>query len=171
MIDPNTFTEKTRTAVMAAQERATSAGHPTVEPIHLAAALFEDGDGLARHIALKAKAEVSTIAAEIERLIDDKPRQDPPPAQIGLGAELTRVLQAAQAEQKKRNDSHLAIEHLLIGLASDRVVGPILASHGLNKSTLMKTVDEVRKGRTVTSDQAENSYDALAKFGRDLVAD
>ncbi|MBA2481886.1 MAG: ATP-dependent chaperone ClpB [Planctomycetes bacterium] len=170
-MDPASFTEKTRSALVAAQERATTGNHAAVEPAHVVAALFDDGDGLARHIALKAGADPAGIAAAASRLIDAIPRQNPAPPQIGIGSELMRVLQAGQAEQKKRGDSHLAVEHVLLALASDRAIGPLLTQHGLPKSTLSRVVDEVRKGRTVQNDQAESSYDALAKYGRDLVAD
>jgi ATP-dependent Clp protease ATP-binding subunit ClpB len=171
MLDPNSFTEKSRAALVAAQERAGEAGHAMVEPSHLAAALFEDGDGLARHIALKAGADASAIAQDLERLVDEQPRQQPAPPQVGFGQDAMRVIQAAQADQKKRGDSHLAVEHLLIGLAADRTVGQVLTRRGLAKDALAKAIDEVRKGRTVNSDQAEASYDALTKYGRDLVAE
>nr|MBA3709690.1 AAA family ATPase [Planctomycetota bacterium] len=171
MLDPNTFTEKCRAALVAAQERATSSQHAAVEPAHLGAALFQDGDGLARHIALKAAADPAAIAAALEKLVAAIPRQNPPPSQIGIGPDLMRVLQTGQAEQKKRGDSHLAIDHVLIALAGERTVGAVFSSHGLGKAVLARTVDEVRKGRTVQNDQAESSYDALTKYGRDLVAD
>ncbi len=171
MLDPASFTEKTRAAIQWAQERATAAGHAMVEPLHVATALFEDADGLARNLALKANADASSLVAELERMIKEKPRQDPPPQQIGLSSELTRALQAAQADQKKRGDSHLAVEHLLSALAADRTIGPVFIRHGLTKALLAQAIDDVRKGRTVNSDQAESTYDALAKFGRDLVAE
>jgi ATP-dependent Clp protease ATP-binding subunit ClpB len=171
MIDPNHMTEKTRAALVAAQEMAGERGHSQVDPIHLAQALFADDDGLARRLAEKAGADVVALRAALQRQLDQLPRQDPPPPQVGLGGDLTRVIQAAQKEQKNRNDSHLAVEHLLLALADDRGLGQIFKSHGLPRAALAKAVDEVRQGRTVTSDQAENTYEALAKYGRDLVVE
>jgi ATP-dependent Clp protease ATP-binding subunit ClpB len=171
MIDPNTLTEKSRLALVAAQEQAVSHDHPQVEPIHLAAALFADDDGLAGRLAEKVGASRNTIETALRRSLGEIPTQHPAPAQVGFSPELMKVIQAAQKEQKNRGDSHLAIEHLVIALTSDRKVGAILNQEGLGRSNAAKAIDEVRKGRTVQSDQAENSYDALNKYGRDLVAD
>ncbi|MBA3939249.1 MAG: AAA family ATPase, partial [Planctomycetes bacterium] len=171
MFDPNTLTEKSRAALVAAQELAVSHQHAQVEPIHLATALFADDDGLAKRLADKAQAEPATIETALRRSLSDLPKQQPPPAQMGMSGELSKVLTAAAKEQKSRGDSHLAIEHLLLALAGERVVGALLSLNGLNRTVLAKAIDEVRKGRKVTSDSAEQTYDALAKYGRDLVAD
>jgi ATP-dependent Clp protease ATP-binding subunit ClpB len=171
MLDPNTMTEKTRAALSAAQELAQSRRHAQVDPLHVAAALFDDADGLARRLAQKAGADPGAIATAIHRAIDELPQQNPAPAQTGFGADLMKVIQASQREQKARGDSHLAIEHLVIGLASDRRVGAVLTQNGLGRSQAVKAIDEVRKGHKVTSETAEQTYDALNKYGRDLVAD
>jgi ATP-dependent Clp protease ATP-binding subunit ClpB len=171
MLDPNTLTEKSREALVAAQELATSHQHPQVEPLHLATALFGDDDGLATRLADKAGADGQRIETALRRGLGDIPQQNPPPTQVGLSADLMKVVQAGQKEQKSRGDSHLAIEHLLLGLVLDRKVGGILNQAGLGRSNLAKAIDEVRKGRKVTSESAEQSYEALSKYGRDLVAD
>ena len=171
MLDPNTLTEKSRLALMAAQEQATSHDHPQVEPIHLAVALFADDSGLARRIADKIGVKSSAIETTLRRALGELPTQHPSPPQVGLSADLMKVVQAGQKEQKHRGDSHLAIEHLLLALTGDRKVAALLNQDGIGRTNLTKAIDEVRKGRTVQSDQAENTYDALAKYGRDLVAD
>ena len=169
MIDPKTLTEKSRNALVAAQEQATSHSHPQVEPIHLALALFVDADGLARRLAEKVGADPRAIEAALLRALGELPAQQPAPSQVGFGAELTKVIQAGQKEQKARGDGFLAIEHLLLGLIAERKVGGILIQQRLDRNNLSKAIDEVRKGRTVQSDQAENTYEALTKYGRDLV--
>src|SRR5687767_2520075 len=169
MLDPNTLTEKSRLALVGAQEQAVSHDHAQVEPIHLAVALFADDTGLARRLADKVGAKTNVIETALRRALDDLPTQHPAPPQVGFGNDLMKIIQAAQKEQKNRGDSHLAIEHLLLALTGDRKVGGILNEQGLGRSNLAKAIDEVRKGRTVQSDQAENTYDALAKYGRDLV--
>src|SRR4051812_34684134 len=117
MMDPNAFTEKTRAALVAAQQAAQEAHHPQVEPAHLAVALFADEGGLAGRLAGKLGATAAAIAADRERELEKIPAQDPPPPQIGLSADLAKVIQAGQDEQKKRKDSHLAVEHLVLALA------------------------------------------------------
>ncbi len=171
MLDPKTFTEKSREALAGAQELAQTHAHAQIEPAHLASMLFADPNGLARSLAAKAGGESATLTRELDELMNTLPAQNPPPTQLGLSADAMKVVTAAQAEQKKRGDSHLAIEHLLIGLAADRRVGAILAKHKLDLGALRRAVDAVRQGRTVTDDQAENRYEALAKYGRDLVED
>jgi ATP-dependent Clp protease ATP-binding subunit ClpB len=171
MLDPNTLTERSRAALVAAQGLAGSLRHAQVEPLHLAAALFDDPDGLARRLSDKAGVNPKAVAAALTSALAELPQQNPPPTQLGYGAELMKVIQASQREQKARGDSHLAIEHLLIGLVTDRRVGACLSQQGLTRANLVKAVDEVRKGRKVTSESAEQTYDALSKYGRDLVAD
>ena len=73
MIDPNTLTEKSRNALVAAQEQATGHGHPQVEPIHLAVALFADADGLARRLAEKVGADPRAIEAALLRVLAEQP--------------------------------------------------------------------------------------------------
>ncbi len=171
MLDPNTLTEKSRLALVGAQEQAVSHDHAQVEPIHLAVALFADDSGLARRLADKVGVKTNAIETALRRVLGELPTQHPAPPQVGFGNDLMKIIQAGQKEQKNRGDSHLAIEHLLLALTGDRKVGGVLNEQGLGRSNLAKAIDEVRKGRTVQSDQAENTYDALAKYGRDLVAD
>ncbi|HYE06783.1 MAG TPA: Clp protease N-terminal domain-containing protein, partial [Planctomycetota bacterium] len=171
MLDPNSLTEKCRAALVAAQELAQNHQHPQVEPIHLATALFADADGLARRLAEKCGADGAALETQLRRGLAEIPSQTPPPAQVNLSNDFARVLTAAQKDQKNRGDTHLAIDHLVVALADDRRVAPIYQRAKLSRAALAQAVDEVRKGRTVQSDQAENAYDALAKYGRDLVAD
>ena len=141
MLDPNTLTEKSRAALVAAQEQATSHDHPQVEPVHLAVALFADDTGLAGRLAQKIDADTNSIETALRTALNDMPRQQPAPTQIGFSADLMKVVQAAQKEQKNRGDSHLAIEHLLIGLTLDRKVGAILNQQGLGRSNLIKAIE------------------------------
>ncbi|MBA3686430.1 MAG: AAA family ATPase, partial [Planctomycetes bacterium] len=170
-MDPASFTEKSRQALVGAQELAQQRRHAQVEAAHLAAALFADGDSLAVRLAQKAGADPAVVAREISALLDDIPSQNPAPTQVGFSSDLGRLIEKAQGEQKKRGDSHLAVDQLFVAIAADRKVGAVLSRHGLTIKALAAAIDEVRKGRTVGSDQAESAYEALAKFGRDLVAE
>ena len=170
MLDANAFTEKTRTALGAAQQSAQERRHAQIEPAHLALALFQDDGGLASRLAEKLGATVSAMVADLAREVERMPAQNPPPAQLGLSSDLAKVIQNGQDDQKKRRDSHLAVEHLVFALTSDRTVGKIFTAHGLTRVAVEQAITEVRKGRTVNNDQAENAYEALNKYGRDLVA-
>jgi len=171
MLDPQTFTEKTRAALIDAQAKAAAGHHPAVVPVHVAAALFAEPDGLATQLASKAGARVDDIVAGLGEAVAAQPSQNPAPPQVGIAPETMRVIQAAQAEQKKRGDSHLAVDSLLVALFGDRKTAEIFTHAGFTRTALAKAIDEVRKGRPVTSDQAESGFEALKKYGRDLVAD
>jgi ATP-dependent Clp protease ATP-binding subunit ClpB len=120
MLDPNSFTEKSRQALVAAQQLAQSHQHPQVEPAHLALVLFQDEGGLARRLAEKAGADPREVERQLEQLVRGIPSQSPPPTQLGLSADLARVIQEAQKAQAKHGDSHLAVEHLVATLAAER---------------------------------------------------
>ena len=169
MLDPNSFTEKSRQALVAAQQLAQSHAHPQVEPAHLALVLFQDEAGLARRLVEKAGADPREVERQLDQLVRAIPSQSPPPAQLGLSSDLARVIQDAQKAQTKQGDSHLAVEQLVAVLAAERKLAPVFTRAGVTKEALKTAIDEVRKGRTVTSDQAETAYEALGKFGRDLV--
>ncbi len=172
MLDPSTFTEKSRAGLVAAQELAVRHGHAQVEPLHLASALLADEQGAARQIIAKAGGDAGAIVRDLERLLQERPRSSQSGSnQVGIGADAMRVITQAQAEQKRRGDSHLAVDQLLLALSQDRVLSGVFDRRGLGKGALGRAIDEVRKGRPVTSEQAESGYEALAKYGRDLVAE
>ncbi len=171
MLDPNTFTERARGALQSAIQLAQQHGHAAVEPVHLAAALFQDADGLARRLSDKAGADTAALIAAVDQQLAALPKQQPMPPQVGLARDAMAVIQAAQVAQRQRGDSHVATEHLVLGLLSDRGIGRLGAAHGLTTAALTAAIDAVRQGRAVTNDQAEAGYEALAKYGRDLVAD
>ncbi|GDY14472.1 chaperone protein ClpB [Planctomycetota bacterium] len=171
MFDPRTFTEKTRLALSAAQALAAEHRHPVLEPLHLLAALIADRDGLASSLVDKAGGNRTALQTAVDKALTEHPSRSERPDEVPLAPETVKVLQKAQDDQKRRGDSHLAIEHLVLALADDRKIGQILQQAGVQKAKLATAIDEVRKGRTVTGDQAENTYEALNKYGRDLVAD
>ena len=162
MLDPKLFTEKTREALAAAHQLASDRGNSRIEPLHLLAALIADPNELCAR--LLAKAEAKPI--DPNPALNELPRQTPAPEQIQPSPDLLKVLNAADADRKARGDSHLASESLLLALCDDRVCGRLI---GVPKKAVAAAIDSVRQGRTVDSDQAENRYEALEKYGRDLV--
>ncbi len=162
MLDPKLFTEKTREALAAAHQKAVDHGHPRIEPIHLLQALTADANDLCSRLLTKAGAGPLTLT----KALADLPRQTPAPEQIQPSPDLLKVLNAADADRKARGDSHLASESLLLALLDDKVCGRLI---GITKSALVEAIETVRQGRKVDSDQAENRYEALEKYGRDLV--
>jgi ATP-dependent Clp protease ATP-binding subunit ClpB len=169
MFNAHAFTEPTRAALAAAQRLAAEHGHAQVEPLHLAAALLADDDGLPARVVGKAGAPAAAVANELRQALSQQPRQNPPPPQTGFGADAARTLQAAQDVAKKRGDGLVAADILLLATAEARPVARVLALHQLTREALLKAIDELRQGRQVHADGAEAGFDALAKYGRDLV--
>ena len=162
MLDPKLFTEKTREALAAAQQLASDRGNSRIEPLHVLAALIADPNELCARLLAKAEAK----PLDPNPALNELPRQTPAPEQLQPSADLLKVLNAADADRKARGDSHLASESLLLALCDDRVCGRLI---GVPKKAVVAAIDSVRQGRTVDSDQAENRYEALEKYGRDLV--
>ncbi|MFW5859087.1 MAG: ATP-dependent chaperone ClpB [Planctomycetota bacterium] len=168
MLNPEHFTEKTRAALQAAAELTANFQHAQIEPLHLACALFEDEEGLAPRIAQRSGADPAAILAALRRPLAAMPSQDPAP-QPTPSASLSRLLSQAAKRQQKAGDTHLAVDHLLRELAEDRTVGEILRSNGLETKTLEASIAGVRGGRRVEGDQAESGFEALERYGHDLV--
>lgn len=99
------------------------------------------------------------------------PVQEPAPAEVSPNSACLKVLRAAQDLQKKQGDSHTAVDHLLLAVVQDRDIEAALKESGLNYKQIETAVAQVRGGRKVDSKSAESNYEALTKYGRDLVAD
>lgn len=167
--DPKTFTTSTQEALTAANKHASEGQHIQVAPVHLALALFEKDDGLGKRIAEKTGVDNKMILRSLRRIFVRQPSQHPAPTEIGLSRDLFTILKAAQELQQKNGDSHLAVDHLLLALGKDKDIGPALTEAGLSYSKLETAVKEVRGNRKIDSENAEGSYEALKKYGTDLV--
>eukprot|EP01087_Luapelamoeba_hula_P021069 TRINITY_DN729_c3_g1_i1.p1 TRINITY_DN729_c3_g1~~TRINITY_DN729_c3_g1_i1.p1 ORF type:complete len:891 (-),score=194.26 TRINITY_DN729_c3_g1_i1:593-3265(-) len=168
-LNPKNFTEKSNEAIAAAQELAEDSKHAVLLPIHLATVLFTQEDGLAKQIASKAGVDPQNVERALKRGLVKVPVQDPPPPQVGAGSDFLKVLRSAQDNQKAQGDSHLAVDHLLYALGQDKEVGRMLGEGGLSPAVLEKTIKLVRGGRKVDSKSAEGTYEALSKYGVDMV--
>ncbi len=169
MIDPNALTEASRHAVVAATALATRLGHAQVDPVHLAAALLEPADGLPRRLVDKTGSDPIALAEEFTKAIEAIPRQTPAPPQPPFGNEAVQVLQAAITVGSKAGDGKLAVDRLFLALLESRAVARVAALHQVTKAGLAKAMSDLRQGRTVDNDSGEGQFDALAKYGRDLV--
>jgi ATP-dependent Clp protease ATP-binding subunit ClpB len=169
MLDPNTLTEQTRAAVVAAMALANRHGHGEVAPLHLATALLEPADGLARRLVSKTGSDPAAVHAELGRALASLSRHDPAPEQPPLSAELARVLTAAVEGARKAGDGKLAADRLLAALLDVRPVARAAALHGLSRAGVDKAIETLRQGRQADGETPEERFDALAKYGRDLV--
>lgn len=173
------MTDATTKALEQSLTIARDNGHSQAEPIHLAAALFSEEDSIGCRVVSKSEAsssggyqdvvDVRQIRQAIQRSILKKPTQSPPPHEASIASSLQKVIQRAMAMAKANGDSLVALDHLLVAIYDDKVTKDTLESAGLTKKIVTKTTDEIRGGRKVTSASAEETYEALEKYGIDLV--
>src|SRR5688572_7915515 len=163
------LTIKAQEAVARAQEMAAEAGNPQIEPMHLLASLLrEEGDGIVRPVLEKIGANVM----QLERIVDAELKHLPkasggsPP---GLGSQLTKVLDAAQAEADNMKDEFVSTEHLLLALARiPSKVQDVLDLNAITKDKLLGALRAVRGSTRVTDQTPEGKFQALEKYGIDL---
>ncbi len=164
----NKFTLKAQEAVESAVALAEKQNHQQVEPEHVLAAMIEQSEGVTRPILGKIGANAQTVLSEVEAAI----KKFPGVSGFGqkyYGNRTTEVFSKAQKEADKLKDEYVSSEHLLLALADDKQdAGKILRSHGVSRDGLQKVVQQMRAGAKVTSQNAEESYQALAKYSRDL---
>ncbi|HVP76098.1 MAG TPA: ATP-dependent chaperone ClpB [Gaiellaceae bacterium] len=156
-MDFNKLTIKSQEAVAAAQELARRSGNPELYPEHLVLALLDQE--LIRSLVEAADYKPASLRAEAEARLMQKPRIEGAQQQPTVSAALSRVLDAALQTSKRMGDEYVSTEHLLLAL--DIVPG----------DRLEEAIATVRGGRRVTSNDPEGTYQALAKFGRDLTAE
>lgn len=170
-LNPENFTDKTNHILINSQEIAREYKNIQLTPIHVALSLIQDQDGLTKNICNKAGADPQVVERNLKKLLVRLPSQEPPPNEISPSPSLLKILRSAQEYQRKQGDSHLAIDHLLLFLHDDKDVSQAFTEAGLTKKALEQAIKEVRGGRKIESRSAEETYEALTKYGHDLVAD
>eukprot|EP00545_Synedropsis_sp_CCMP1620_P000345 CAMPEP_0119030826 /NCGR_PEP_ID=MMETSP1176-20130426/41224_1 /TAXON_ID=265551 /ORGANISM="Synedropsis recta cf, Strain CCMP1620" /LENGTH=910 /DNA_ID=CAMNT_0006987203 /DNA_START=63 /DNA_END=2795 /DNA_ORIENTATION=+ len=147
-------------------------GHSTAEPIHLALALITGDNSVGARVCAKTEEtniDVNVVRRALQKLILKKPSQTPVPLEAGMSNALSQVLQRAKKAAQANGDALVALDHLLVALYDDREVKGAFEEAGLTKNITAKILDEIRGGRKVTTASAEESYEALEKYGVDLV--
>ncbi|MDB5369230.1 MAG: ATP-dependent chaperone ClpB [Roseomonas sp.] len=169
-MDIEKFTERARGFLQAAQTIAIREYHQRVTPEHLLKALLDDEQGAAAGLIRAAGADPSSVKAAVDAEIGRLPKvQGAGAGQPQFVPEIVRVLDAAQQQATKAGDSFVAQDRLLVALAaSDTPAGRALVTAGATAQKLEGAVEAVRKGRKVDNASAEQSFDALKKYSRDL---
>ena len=174
-MDSSRYTQKLQEGLQAAQDHAVRAGHTQVDAEHLLLALLEQEGGLGRLIfqrmGVSAEAVSKRLAEELERL----PRVSGGGVEAGklyVSQRLQRLLVSAQDHAKQMGDDYVSVEHLLLAFLAEEpstASGRVLAEFDVNADRLLASLAEVRGNQRVTSATPEDTYEALAKYGRDLV--
>jgi ATP-dependent Clp protease ATP-binding subunit ClpB len=171
------LTTKSQEAIVDARHRASTAGHPYVEPIHLLLALLAQVDGTARPLLAAVGASPDALQSQAQATLDRLPSASGPTvAQPGESRPVVAAINAAASAAQSRGDEYISTEHLLVGLARDGGTGmsgvtEMLTNAGATPEALLDAFDKVRgSSRPVTTPDPEASYQALDKYGVDLTA-
>ena len=175
MVDFNKMTQKVREAFQSAQALAAEYGHQQVDGEHLLLALLRQDDGLAPQLFERMEASAPTAMARLEQELKKLPAVSGPGTESGkiyVTPRLDGLLVKAQKEMQKLGDGFISVEHLLLAFADEKTktaAGRILDELGITRNRILEALKTVRGSQRVTSDNPEGSYDALKKYGQDLV--
>ncbi len=174
-MDFNRLTQKSQEAFAEAQSKAVNFGHIEVDGEHLLWALLDQADGLVPRLLQRMDIRPDMVKREVEAELDRKPRVSGSGTEAGkiyVSQRLSRTLVAAENEAKRLKDEYVSVEHLLMALIAegDKVPsGRILKQAGIDRERFLKTLTDVRGSQRVQSANPEATYEALEKYGRDLV--
>jgi ATP-dependent Clp protease ATP-binding subunit ClpB len=168
-VDPNRLTQKSQEAIHDAQTKALRFGHTEVDVEHLLLALLDQRDGLIGRLIARMGADLAGLRTEVEQALERRPRVSGAGASgdVRISRALAQALEAAEQEAERLKDDYVSVEHLLLAVLEIR--GEALARHGVTRDGLLQVLTEVRGAQRVTSATPESSYEALEKYGRDLV--
>src|SRR6187402_3346809 len=170
-MDFEKFTDRARGFVQSAQSLALREGQQQFATEHLLKVLLDDPEGLASGLIDRAGGRSREALAAVEAALAKLPKVSGSGAgQVYLAPALARVFDQAQKVAEKAGDSYVTVERLLLALAleKDSEAGKILARAGVTPQNLNEAINALRKGRTADTSSAENAYDALKKYARDL---
>ncbi len=165
------YTYRAKGFIQSAQSLATREGHQQVSIEHLLKVLLDDEEGLAAGLVARAGGRPKDALASVERALAKRPKVSGSGAgQVYLAPELARLFEAAEKLAEKASDKFVTAERLLLAIALDKATeaGKALADAGVTAQGLNGAINDIRKGRTADSASAEQSYDALKRYARDL---
>ncbi|MER7519249.1 ATP-dependent chaperone ClpB [Streptomyces sp. NPDC126499] len=176
-MDMNRLTQKSQEALRDAQTKALRCGHVEVDGEHLLLALLDQSEGLVPRLLTAAGADADRTRAAVEDVLGRRPSVSGPgagPGQVYVTQRLARLFDAAEQEATRLKDEYVSVEHLLLALleeGSGSAAGRILHEQGLGRENFLGALTSVRGHQRVTSASPEATYEALEKYGRDLVAE
>ncbi|MCF6509360.1 ATP-dependent chaperone ClpB [Blastococcus sp. MG754426] len=176
-MDLNKLTQKSQEALHDAQTKALRYGHTEVDGEHLLLALLDQPEGLTPRLLSQAGADPDALRVDVEAELGRRPKVTGPgaaPGQVYVTQRLSRLFDTAEREAQRLKDEYVSVEHLVIALleeGSATAAGRLLRTHGLTRDKFLSALTDIRGNQRVTSAMPEVAYEALAKYGRDLVAE
>ncbi|PZO73148.1 MAG: ATP-dependent chaperone ClpB [Mesorhizobium amorphae] len=172
-MNPEKYSERVRGFIQAAQTLALSRNNQQFTPEHMLKVLIDDEEGLASSLIERAGGDAKAVRLGVDAALNALPRVEGGNGQLYLAQPLAKVFATAEEMAKKAGDSFVTVERLLTALAVEKSAktADILAKAGVTAQGLNTAINDIRKGRTADSASAEQGYDALKKYARDLTAD
>ena len=173
-MNTNQFTQKTMEALQAAQRIAVEYANNAVEQEHLLAALAQQQDGLIPQLLTTMGADPNAFAQAAMQKVEELPRvtgSGREPDKIYIGTDLDRALNAAETQAKQMKDEYVSVEHVFLGILQrpGKAAAELFKMFGITTEKFMQQLSAVRGNQRVTSDNPESTYNALKKYGQDLV--
>ncbi len=164
------YTERVKGFLQSAQTLALRSNHQQLAPEHVLKVLIEDKEGLAANLIRAAGGDPAKALKSVDAALDKMPKVEGGSGQVYLAPDTAKLFDQAEKIAEKAGDSYVTAERLLlaIALATSTQAGRALADAGVTAQGLNKAIEEVRKGRTADTATAEDKYDALKKYTRDL---
>ena len=174
-MDQSRFTIPSQQAIQEAQTKAIRFGHMEADGEHLLLALVEQADGLIPRLLQRMEVPVDQVRDRLQKELERRPRVSGPgvePGKIYVSQRLTRLFVKAQDEALRLKDEYVSTEHLFLAFIDEGAgtpAGRVLHEFGISRDLFLKTLNAVRGHQRVTSASPEGTYEALEKYGRDLV--
>ncbi len=167
------YSERVRGFIQSAQTLALSRNHQQFAPEHLLKVLVDDEEGMAASLIDRAGGRARDVRLAVDAALEALPRVEGGSGQLYLAQPLAKVFTTAEEVAKKAGDSFVTVERLLTALAVEKSAktADIIAKAGVTPVALNQVIEDIRKGRTADTASAEQGFDALKKYARDLTAD
>ena len=170
----NQFTQKSLAAIQGAQDIAQEHGNPQIEQPHLLLALLADGQGLIPQLLAAMGMTVPSFEAAVRAEVEKLPKVSGAGREadkVYVSQEVDRALREAGQEAQAMKDEYISVEHVFLGLlgSPNRALGELFRTYGVTREKVMQALAGVRGNQRVTSDNPEETYNALKKYGADLV--
>ncbi len=172
-MNTNKFTQKSVEAIKGMQQSATEHGNQQIEQVHLLYALLSTPDGLIPNLLANANIDVKSLTNDTQKEINALPKVSGVQSdRLYVSGALDNALTEAEEQAKKMKDEYVSVEHLMLALFErpDSKIKDLFRRYSLTKDKFLTSLKNIRGNRTVNSDNPEETYDVLKKYGQDLVA-
>jgi ATP-dependent Clp protease ATP-binding subunit ClpB len=176
-MDPNRLTQKSQEALHDAQTKALRFGHSDVDTEHLLLALLDQPEGIVPRLVSQVGADPDLLHKELTAALERRPRVSGPgaaPGQVNVTQQLSRLLDDSEQQAGRLKDEYVSVEHLILAmldLGQSTAAGRLLQDQGVTRDAFPEALARIRGNQRVTSAMPETAYEALEKYGHDLVAD